>query len=460
MTNEETPLLQSEHDLIYDRFSTEKKRLVVAIVSWGGLVSFFTTGTFLPSIPQIAQDLNSTVQPSTAVSISIFAASIGGLIGSKYSKFSDGRRPAYQWCLPVMIIGCLGVARAQTVPELMFWRVVQAMGASPSLSVGAGVIGDIYKLEERGAALGSYYGTGLLGWSLAPTLGGAFAHYWTWRAIHYFLAIFAFGALFCIYFLFPETIHPGARGIDEYERLGKSLPKWRPALLNPLSQLLVLRSPVILSVSLIGSLAMLTDFTLMLPLPYTIGKRYGIDNELILGALVIPLGIGNAIGSPLSGWISDKMVIKHKKKRGYWYPEDRLRACLYSFFLPLTVLASGWVTTYISNETLGITLNLVCLFINGVGCDIALTPCGAYVVDILHSNSAEVTAAVNAFRSLVLALSTASLLPMINAYGHLFTNAVISLLAVGGFGLAILTIAYGDAMRSWVDLGYSTVDSN
>jgi hypothetical protein len=32
------------------------------------------------------------------------------------------------------------------------------MGAAPSLSIGAGVIGDIYKLEERGAALGSYFG--------------------------------------------------------------------------------------------------------------------------------------------------------------------------------------------------------------------------------------------------------------------------------------------------------------
>ena len=39
----------------------------------------------------------------------------------------------------------------------MVWRFVQALGASPGLAVGSGVIGDIYKLEERGQALGIFY---------------------------------------------------------------------------------------------------------------------------------------------------------------------------------------------------------------------------------------------------------------------------------------------------------------
>lgn len=61
------------------------------------------------------------------------------------------------------------------------------------------------------------------------------------------------------------------------------------------------------------------------------------------------------------------MVIKYKEKRGYWYPEDRLRACLYSFYLPFTVLASGIITQYVSSRPIGLTLNLICLFMNGIG---------------------------------------------------------------------------------------------
>ena len=44
-----------------------------------------------------------------------------------------------------------------SVPQLLFWRVVQAFGASCGLSVGMGVIGDIYKLEERGTASGVFF---------------------------------------------------------------------------------------------------------------------------------------------------------------------------------------------------------------------------------------------------------------------------------------------------------------
>ena len=40
----------------------------------------------------------------------------------------------------------------------MVSKFIQAFGASPGLTVGPGVIGDIYKLEERGQAMGIFYG--------------------------------------------------------------------------------------------------------------------------------------------------------------------------------------------------------------------------------------------------------------------------------------------------------------
>jgi len=43
----------------------------------------------------------------------------------------------------------------------MVWRFVQALGASPGVAVGSGVIGDIYKLDERGQAMGIFFGVSL-----------------------------------------------------------------------------------------------------------------------------------------------------------------------------------------------------------------------------------------------------------------------------------------------------------
>jgi MFS family permease len=54
----------------------------------------------------------------------------------------------------VFVIGSAGVASAQNIPSLLFWRFIQSVGGSLSPALGAAVIGDIFKLEERGGAIG------------------------------------------------------------------------------------------------------------------------------------------------------------------------------------------------------------------------------------------------------------------------------------------------------------------
>ena len=74
------------------------------------------------------------------------------------------------------------------------------------------------------------------------------------------------------------------------------------------------------------------------------------------------------VGAPLAGHISDRIIVHYRKKRGIWYPEDRLRVTLPSALtlVPLAVLISGLLTEYVPG-TLGLTLNLLCLFISGLG---------------------------------------------------------------------------------------------
>lgn len=174
---ESTPLLltpeQQKHEMIYRRFTAREKRLIVAMVSFCGLLPMFISGTFIPCIPQISKDLETTGPiVSVAVSVSIMGASLGALMASSYSTFY-GRRPIYINFLPLLVIASVGVAASRTVAELMVWRIIQALGASPAFSVGAGVIGDIYKLEERGQAIGIFFGFVLpmdLGCSSGPCL--------------------------------------------------------------------------------------------------------------------------------------------------------------------------------------------------------------------------------------------------------------------------------------------------
>lgn len=470
--SEETPLLHDNgtheyggiknHDLIYERFSPRQKRALVAIVSWCGLMPLFVSATIYPSIPQMVSDFNSTPQIiGLTVSISILAMSIGALIAASYSTFY-GRRPIYLCALPLLIIGSIGVSVSRSVWELFFYRVFQAAGASPGFSIGAGVIGDIYKLEERGTAIGIFLAAILVGPSLAPVAGGLAAQYASWRVMQFVVGIFGLTALGIIWTFLPETTHPGARGVDKlHQKAEPGKVRWTQYIVNPLSPLWLLRAPNIVAVMLSGFAIMMSVFVILVPIAYTVGTRYNIKNDAILGACAIPGGIGEMIGAPISGWISDNIVISRRKARGeVWYPEDRLRGTLVGalFLVPLSMVFSGLLIEYIEGSV-SLVLVFVCFFVNGLGLELVLGPSAAYIVDVLHSRSAEAIAANNGTRSVILSFAVAGIMPTIDVYGVFMTSIFSALLAWIGFGLLWLTIRYGETMRNWCDVGFSTAET-
>ncbi len=75
---------------------------------------------------------------------------------------SDGRRPIYLVGLPFFCLGSYQIAVTQNIYHLIAWRFVQNVGISASISLGAGVISDVYKLEERGFPLGLFFGVSTL----------------------------------------------------------------------------------------------------------------------------------------------------------------------------------------------------------------------------------------------------------------------------------------------------------
>ncbi|KAJ3511711.1 hypothetical protein NLJ89_g3941 [Agrocybe chaxingu] len=361
----------------------------------------------------------------------------------------------------------------------MVWRFIQAVGASPDLAVGSGVVGDIYRVEERGQAMGIFFSATLFGSALAPFAGGLATHYFSWRFMQLCLGFMGLGIFFCILLFFPETYHPGERGVEKADPA--SLPSWRPILINPLRPLWLLKRPNLLAVTLAGFTALLTDYVFLTPLAYTIGARYGITNEALIGACFLPAGLGHILGAPLAGRVSDQVITRYRKERGeIWNPEDRLRATIVGtlFFVPLSILFSGLLIEYVPGRV-GLMLNLICLFVNGVGIEFVLTPSASYVVDVMHSKSAEAMAANNGFRSIVMSIAVALILPMVEMYGAAITDTIAATLSWIGFGRVFfflhigeqkaeanaprflwMTIAYGDRLRSMVDVGFSTAYNN
>ncbi|KIJ66098.1 hypothetical protein HYDPIDRAFT_151933 [Hydnomerulius pinastri MD-312] len=457
MNSEQSPLLAIHDDVPVAtldpprRFTAAQKRYILFVVSIAGLLPMFVSGTFVPSIPQVSKDVLSTDSVvSLAVSLSVFATAIGSLFWASYSSVY-GRRLIYLCGMPILCIGSLGVALSSSLLPLLFWRFVQAFGCSGGHPLGAGVIGDIFELEERGTAIGIFFGAVLLGPALAPLAGGAATQYMSWRHIHYAFAIWGCIQYLLIYLTLPETSHLHQRNAKNPKRLPLV---W----INPLKCLGLLRSPNLFAVTVHSAFALLTDFVLLIPLARTIGVRYHIVNQALIGACFLPNGVGNFIGAPLAGWLSDITVRNWRiKRQGVWVPEDRLRKTWIGGLVlcPLSIAASGLLTAYVDGPV-GLGLNLFCLFFNGAGVDFVLNPINSYTVDLLQTRSAEIMAAGNAFRSLIVALGSAAVIPSIESIGVAWTNSIAALFVWVSYGLLALTIRYGDRMRASYDVGHTT----
>ncbi|KAF8418922.1 major facilitator superfamily domain-containing protein [Boletus edulis BED1] len=285
-SNANSALLPTED--IYDRFSRKEKRVILAIVSLTALVPMFVGGCFIPSIPQISKDLNATpASVSLSVSLSVLASSVSVMIWSVHSSFY-GRRSMYLCGIPFTIIGSFATAVSPDLNSLLFWRFVQTFGCAGGYALGAATIGDIYKVEERGTAMGTFAGAMLIGLAMAPPIGGAFAEYLSWRGFQAVLGVCGMLLMLLLALFFPETAHPGSRGIDKAQDPNKPF-VW----INPLSCLTFLRSPNIMAVTLANTFALISDYALFMPIAYTLGAKYGVKSEGLIGALFIPSGLGN-----------------------------------------------------------------------------------------------------------------------------------------------------------------------
>lgn len=71
--------------------------------------------------------------------------------------------------MPITVLGSFAVAASPDINSLLFWRFVQTFGCFGGFVLGTAAIGDIYKVEERGTAMGTFFGVGIpaiIGYSL------------------------------------------------------------------------------------------------------------------------------------------------------------------------------------------------------------------------------------------------------------------------------------------------------
>lgn len=161
------------------------RMLVPLIVACGLFMENLDSTVLATSLPAIAADLH--VEPvslklaltSYLLSLAVFVP-ISGWVADKY-----GARNVFMAAIAVFTSGSALCGLSDSVPELIFFRIVQGLGGAMMVPVGRLVILRCVEKSEMISALAWLTIPALIGPAIGPPLGGFITTYFHWRWIFY-----------------------------------------------------------------------------------------------------------------------------------------------------------------------------------------------------------------------------------------------------------------------------------
>ncbi|KAH8077751.1 major facilitator superfamily domain-containing protein [Cristinia sonorae] len=172
-------------------WSVRRKWAATLIVSSFTFVSPVSSAMMAPASEVIAREFHVTSSIITAMITSMFVLgyAFGPLLLGPLSEIY-GRMKVLQFSNLWYAAWNLGCGFAQNDKQLIAFRLMAGLGGSAPLSIGGGLLGDLWKPEERGQALALYSLAPLLGPSLGPLVGAWITERTTWRWVFWSTTIF------------------------------------------------------------------------------------------------------------------------------------------------------------------------------------------------------------------------------------------------------------------------------
>ncbi|OQD81817.1 hypothetical protein PENANT_c025G03706 [Penicillium antarcticum] len=464
-------------DVDYSVFTDSQRRYIVFMASWAGFFSPVSSQIYFPALNTLAKDLhvsNSLIN-LTLTSYMIFQ----GLSPMFIGDFADkaGRRPAYFVCFTIYIAANIGLALQSNYAALFVLRCLQSAGSSTTIALSSGVVSDVATASQRGSYMGFVTAGSLMGPSVGPVIGGLLSQYLGWRAIFWFLTIFAGAFMVPFLVFFPET----ARGI-----VGNgSLPpqKWNMSLIsylkmrkackdgivpptnaskqklkfpNPFQTLAIVFQKDTGIILFCNAILFAGFYDVSATIPSIYNELYGLD-DLQVGLCYIPFGLGATIASIGNGKFLDYnyrrlakqlnfplIKNRHTDLRNFPIEKARLQIAFPLLALgSLSVLVFGWFLNY----GIHLAAPTCILFLMGLTLTGAFNTISTLLVDLYPTQAAKATAANNFGRCLLGAGATALIDPMLSAMGRGWCFTFIALVMLATTPLLIIVIQRGPQWR-------------
>ncbi|KAF5371182.1 hypothetical protein D9758_004213 [Tetrapyrgos nigripes] len=394
------------------------------------------------------------------ISIFLIGYMFGPLITGPGSEIL-GRRTVLCIALPLYTLFILGQALAPNIQTLLITRFFSGFFGVTPLTVGGGILADMWPAKGRGPATSLFSGSVFLGPVLGPLVGGFVAESsLSWEWIFWIMFIFAgVSSLVMIAFL-PETYGPvilqkKARRlrkadpvankdvIAEHEKQDWSFKStlhrtlYRPFIMLAKEPILVLITTY-LSVVYGVLYALFEAF----PIIFMTTRGFTISQN---GLIFIGVGIGTTIGGYINFRFSERVNKASDKWRGYPPAELRLFGAMVGG--PLLVVGSfwlGWTGHYASVHWAAPAVATVVL-----GCAINLIFMSflSYLVDTYLMYSASAFAANTIIRSLVGAAFPLFTVQMYEKLGINWASTLVGFIGLLLAPIPFLFFKYGPKIR-------------
>ncbi|KAI1121606.1 major facilitator superfamily domain-containing protein [Nemania abortiva] len=441
-------------------FSPWDKWVWVVLLSVMTFLTPFASSILSPAITTLDKEFHNDneVVGSMTVSIYLLGYVVGPIIIAPVSE-SHGRKPVLTAANIFFCLWQIGGALAPNIQTLIVSRFFSGVGGAGCLTLGGVIVGDLFRPDQRGLAIGVWNMGPLLGPTIGPLIGAFLTKFPGWR--YSFWVVLAAGSIVTILmqFLTKETSFKALiqhKTVLLRKELGKGGLKscyddsdgqsttrvLLTGLIRPLKMLVL--SPIIFLLTLYIAFVFGVIYLLYTTIPTVFEETYAFNVNLT-GLVYLSLGLGNILGWIVCTLFSDRTVVRLAKANGgNFEPEMRLALGIYfGIFLPVTLFWYGWSAAN-KNHWASTLFSLVPYGFGIMGIFLSIT---TYLVDSYPMYSASAIAANVILRSTVGAFLPLAGPPLYNSLGLGWGNSLLGFICIAMIPIPIVFYKFGGRLR-------------
>ena len=263
-----------------------KRNNVVILLGLLGFIVMADNWVVSPILPAISENIGIAVEraglliAAYMIPFGIFQI-IFGPLADRY-----GKKQIITLSI-VLFTGTTGLCAAGFgLTDLAAYRALTGIFAASVMPISLALIGDIFPVQERQGAIGTFMGISFLGQGLSMITGGAIAYFLSWRGVFAGYALLSLIPMILIiksYKSLPDSKHPDSKFFAPYLKL-----------MGNASSLFTYLLVLLEGMFIIGSFSYLGAF---------IAQSYHF-NYLSIGGVMTAFGLMTLVGGRLSGKLS------------------------------------------------------------------------------------------------------------------------------------------------------------